>query len=155
MVSDLGVFGEDWEAMAMISEKGTKLRMRSGERLWNEEGGGAFRFKSTHRAPNTQERNICTEMIVAREDETERARSQAGRPRRGRPAPPCQVLAPVFWKFLLIPSSFGYLGALVQKRKERIEGKRTKGSILRYGTACTICSASSIMSGPKSCFSTI
>jgi hypothetical protein len=33
MVSDLGVFGEDCEAMAMISEKGTKLRMRSGERL--------------------------------------------------------------------------------------------------------------------------
>ena len=65
MVSDFGVFGEDCEAMAVISEKGTKLRMRSGERLWNEEGGGAFRFKSTHHAPNTQERTVCTEMNVA------------------------------------------------------------------------------------------
>ena len=65
MVSDLGVFGEDWEAMAMISEKGMMHRMGSGERLWSEEGGGAFWFKSTHRAPNTQERNVCIEMNVA------------------------------------------------------------------------------------------
>ena len=36
MVSDFGVFGEDCEAMVVISEKGTKLRMRSGGRLWNE-----------------------------------------------------------------------------------------------------------------------
>ena len=39
--------------------------MESGERLWNEEGGGTFRFKSTHRAPNTQELNVCTEANVA------------------------------------------------------------------------------------------
>ena len=65
MVSDLGVFGEDCEAMAMISEKGMKLGMRSGGRLWNEEKEGAFRFKSTHRAPNTQERNVCTETNIA------------------------------------------------------------------------------------------
>ena len=97
-------------------------RTESGGRLWIEEGRGAFWFKSTHRAPNSQERDVCTEMNVAREDEAKWARSQAGRPRRGRPAPPCQVWATVFWKFLLIPSSFGYLGALVQKRKERIGG---------------------------------
>ena len=80
MVSDFGVFGEDCEAMAMMSEKGMMHRMGSGERLWSEEGGGAFWFKSTHRAPNTQERNVCTEVNVALEDEAERARSQAGRP---------------------------------------------------------------------------
>ena len=55
MVSDFGVFREDCMAMAMISEKGMKLGMRSGGRLWNEEEEGAFRFKSTHRTPNTQE----------------------------------------------------------------------------------------------------
>ena len=55
MVSDFGVFGKDCEAMAMISEKGTKLRMRSGERFSNEEEREAFWFKSTNRAPNTQE----------------------------------------------------------------------------------------------------
>ena len=36
MVSDFGVFGEDCEAMVVISEKGTKIGMRSGGRLWNE-----------------------------------------------------------------------------------------------------------------------
>ena len=55
MVSDFGVFGEDCEAMAMISEKGMMHRMGSGGRVWNEEGGGAFRFKSIHRAPITQD----------------------------------------------------------------------------------------------------
>ena len=55
LVSDFGVFGEDCEAMAMISEKGMKLGMKSGGRLWNEEEEGAFRFKSTYRAPNTNE----------------------------------------------------------------------------------------------------
>ena len=33
IASDLGVLGEDCEAMVVISEKGMKLRMRSGERL--------------------------------------------------------------------------------------------------------------------------
>ena len=73
-------FGEDCKAMAVISEERKMHRMGSGGRLWNEEGGGAFWFKSTHRAPNTQERNVCTEVNVALEDEAERARSQAGRP---------------------------------------------------------------------------
>ena len=53
MVPDLGVFGEDCEAMTMISEARKVHGMGSGGRLWNEEGGGAFRFKSTHHAPNT------------------------------------------------------------------------------------------------------
>ena len=80
MALDFGVLGEDCEAMVVISEKGMKLRRRSGARLRNEEEERAFRFKSTHRAPNTQERNICAEVNVAREDEAERARSQAGQP---------------------------------------------------------------------------
>ena len=33
MASDLGVLGEVCEAMVVISEKGMKLGMRSGERL--------------------------------------------------------------------------------------------------------------------------
>ena len=33
MASDLGVLGEDCEAIVVISEKGMKLRMRSGEGL--------------------------------------------------------------------------------------------------------------------------
>ena len=33
MASDFGVLGEDCEAMVVISEKGMKLGMRSGERL--------------------------------------------------------------------------------------------------------------------------
>ena len=74
--------------------------MEFGEKFWNEEGGGAFRFKSTHRAPNTQELNVCTEMNVARKAEAEWPRSQAGRPRVGRPAPPCQVWAPGSWRLL-------------------------------------------------------
>ena len=57
-----------------------KLGKRSGARLRNEEEEGAFRFKSTHRAPNTQEQNVCTKMNVARELEAERAQSQADRP---------------------------------------------------------------------------
>ena len=118
MVSDFGVFGEDCEAMAMILEKGTKLRMRSSGRLWNEEEGRAFRFKSTHRAPNTQERNICAEVNVASEDEAERPQSQAGQPRVDQLAPPCQVWALVFWRLLLIPSFLWYFGVLVQKGKK-------------------------------------
>ena len=33
MASDFGVLGEDCKAMVVISEKGMKLGMRSGERL--------------------------------------------------------------------------------------------------------------------------
>ena len=65
MVPDLGVFGEDCEAMAVISEERRMNGMESGEMLWNEEVGGAFRFKSTHRAPNTQELDVCTETNVS------------------------------------------------------------------------------------------
>ena len=65
MVSDLGVFGEDCEAMVVISEERRMDGMKSGVKLWNEEGGGAFQFKSTHRAPNTQKLNICTVMNIA------------------------------------------------------------------------------------------
>ena len=64
MVPDLGVFGEDCEAMAVISEERRMNGMESGERLWNEEGGGAFQFKSTPLTLNTQELNICTECNV-------------------------------------------------------------------------------------------
>ena len=121
MVPDLGVFGEDCEAMAVISEERRMDGMESGEKFWNKEGGGAFLFISTHRAPDTQELNICTEMNIARVDEGERARSQAGRP-----APPCQVWAPVFWKLLLSLSFFGFVGALVQKGKERMGGREKR-----------------------------
>ena len=65
MVLDLSVFGEDCEAMAMISERRKMTRTESGGRLWIAEGRGAFWFKSTHRAPNSQERDVCTEMNVA------------------------------------------------------------------------------------------
>ena len=108
-----------------------KLGKRSGARLRNEEEEGAFRFKTTHRAPNTQDQNIWAAVNVAREDEAERPQSQTGRPRVGRLVPPCQVWASVFWKLLLIPSFLGYLGVLVQKREERIEGKRKERSSLR------------------------
>ena len=42
MVPDLGVFGEDCEAMAVISEERRKNGMESGERLWNEKEGEPF-----------------------------------------------------------------------------------------------------------------
>ena len=65
MVPNLGVFGEDCEAMAMILEERRIDGMKSGGMLWNKEGEGAFQFKSTHRAPNTQELNVCTETNVS------------------------------------------------------------------------------------------
>ena len=61
MVPNLGVFGEDCEAMVVISVEDTMDGMNSGERLWNEEEGGAFRFKSSPLAPNTQEVNVYSE----------------------------------------------------------------------------------------------
>jgi hypothetical protein len=67
-------------------------------------------------------------MNIARKDETEQPQIQAGRP-----APPCQVWAPGFWRLLLILSFHGYFGVLVQKMEERIEGKRKERSNLRYG----------------------
>ena len=68
MVSDFGIFGEDCEAMVVISEERRIDGMKSGVKLWNEEEG-AFRFKSTPLAQNTQEVNVCTETNVARVDE--------------------------------------------------------------------------------------
>jgi len=117
--------------MVVILERSMKLKMRSGAKLRNEEEEGAFRFKSTHRAPNTQDQNIWVAVNVAREDEAEQPQSHTGRPRVGRQAPPCQVWAPVFYKLFMIPSFLGYLGVLVQKREERIEGKRKERSSLR------------------------
>ena len=55
IASGLGVLGEDGEAMVVISEKGVKLGTRFGERVRTKEERGAFRFKSSHRAPNTQD----------------------------------------------------------------------------------------------------
>jgi len=104
MVSDLGVFGEDCEAMVVISVEELVDEEKSAERLWNEEGRGGFWFKSTPLAPNTQEVNICTEWNVARVDEGEGAQSLDGRP-------PCQVWAPVFWNVRLTLSFFVFLGA--------------------------------------------
>ena len=63
MVSDLGVFGEDCEAMVVISVEELVDEEKSAERLWNE-GGGAFQFKSTPLTLNTQELNICTECNI-------------------------------------------------------------------------------------------
>ena len=68
MASVFGVLGEDCKAMVVISEKGMKL----GKDLVQD---CETRFKLTHRAPNTQERNICAEVNVARVDEAERPRS--------------------------------------------------------------------------------
>ena len=97
-------------------------RRSSGE-FWNEEEGGASRFKSTPFTPNTQEVNIYNDCNVARKDAGERARSQAGRPPLGWPAPPCQVWLQASGRILLGLSIFGHLGALVQKRKEKHGGE--------------------------------
>ena len=98
---------------------------RSGGEFWNEEEGGASRFKSSPLAPNTQEMNVYNDCNVTRKDEGERAWSQASRPPMGRPAPSCRVGLRASGVFLLGLSIFGQLGALVQKGKEsRGERKR-------------------------------
>ena len=87
--------------------------------------GEASRFKSTLIDPNAQEVNVYNNWNIARKDEGERARSQAGRPPIGRPAPPCRVWLRASGVFLLGFFIFGQLGALVQKGKEsRGERKR-------------------------------
>ena len=78
----------------------------------------ASRLKSTQIDPNASKMNVCRILNVALKDEGERARSQAGRPPIGRPAPPCQVWLRASGVFLLGLSIFGQLGALVQKGKE-------------------------------------
>ena len=55
MVSDLGIFGKDYEVMGVISVEDVMDGMNSGERLWNKEEEGAYRFKSSPLTPNTQE----------------------------------------------------------------------------------------------------
>ena len=87
--------------------------------------GDASQLKSTQIDPNAPEMNVCRILNVAQKDEGERARSQAGRPPIGRPAPPCRVWLWASGVFLLGLSIFGQLGALVQKGKEsRGERKR-------------------------------
>ena len=114
MVPDLGVFGEDCEAMVVISEERRMDKMKSGVKLWNEEGGGAFRFKSTPLAQNTQEVNVCTETNVARVDEG------------GRPAPPCQVWSPVFWNALPLSFLFQVFGCFGPERERKNGGKEKR-----------------------------
>ena len=64
MVSDLGVFGEDCEVMAVISVEDVMDGMNSRERLWNKEEEGAFQFKSSPLAPNTQEVKFTTSVTL-------------------------------------------------------------------------------------------
>ena len=51
MASDLGVFGEDCEAMMVISMEERKDEMKTGGRIENEQMGEAFRYKSRLFAP--------------------------------------------------------------------------------------------------------
>jgi len=88
MDADLGVFGEVCVSMGVISMEKSVDEERSRGEFWNEEEGGASQFKSTPLAPNTQEVNVCTDCNIARKDEGQRARSQAGWPPLGQPAPP-------------------------------------------------------------------
>ena len=64
MVSDLGVFGEDCKVMGVISVEDVMEGMNSGERLWNKEEEGAFQFKSSPLAPNTQEVKFTTSVTL-------------------------------------------------------------------------------------------
>src|SRR6185312_6542962 len=92
----------------------------------------ASRPKSTQIDPNAPEMNVCRILNIARKDEGERARSQAGRPPVGRTAPPCRVCLRASGVFLLGLSIFGQLGALVQKGKEsRGERKRDTNPRIR------------------------
>ena len=81
--------------------------------------GDASWLKSTQIDPNTPEMNVYNDLNVARKDEGERSRGQAGWPLLGRSAPPCQVWPRASRIFLLKLSIFGHLGALVQKGKEK------------------------------------
>jgi hypothetical protein len=45
MAPELGVFGEDCEAMAVTSVEEWKDEMKTSGRLWDEQMGEAFRFK--------------------------------------------------------------------------------------------------------------
>ena len=62
----------------MISVEEWRNEENSGEECWNEEEGEASRFKSTQIDPNALEMNVYNNLNVARKDEGERARGQAG-----------------------------------------------------------------------------
>ena len=126
MDADLGVFGVDCESMGVISMGKWMNERRSGGGFWNEEEGGASRFKSSPLAPNTQEVNVYNECNVTRKDEGEQAQSQAGRPHLGWPPPPCELWLRASGRFLLGLSIFGHLGVLVQKRKEKHGGEEER-----------------------------
>jgi len=64
VVSDLGIFGKDYEVMGVISVEDVMDGMNSGERLWNKEEAGAYRFKSSPLAPNTQEVKFTTSVTL-------------------------------------------------------------------------------------------
>ena len=113
MGADLGVFGEVCESMGVISVEEWKNEEKTSGECWNEKKGEASRFKSTLIDPYTQEMNIYNDLNVARKDEGERARGQAGRPPLGRSAPPCQVWPRASGIFLLGLSIFGHVGVLV------------------------------------------
>jgi len=91
MAADLVVLGEGCASMGVISVVEWKNERNSYGDGLNEEEGDASWLKSTQINPNAPEMNIYNDLNVAQKDEGERARSQAGRPPLGRPAPPCQV----------------------------------------------------------------
>ena len=121
MGADLGVWGEGCASMGVISVEKWRNEENSGGECWNEEEGGASRFKSTQIDPNATEMNVNNDLNVARKDEGERAGGQVGRP-----APPCQVWPQASGIFLLGLSIFGHVGVLVQKRKEKHEGEKER-----------------------------
>jgi hypothetical protein len=86
---DLGVLGEDCTSMGEISVVERRHKENSGGEGLNEGEGDPSRLKSTQIDPNAPEMNVYRILNVARKDEGERARSQAGRPPLGRLAPPC------------------------------------------------------------------
>jgi len=109
-----------WDVI-VISVEEWRNEENSGEECWNEEEGEASRFKSTQIDPNAPEMNIYNYLNVARKDEGERTRGQAGRPPLNRPAPPCQVWPRASGFFLLGLSIFGHLVAFGPE-KERKDG---------------------------------
>ena len=115
----LGVLGEDCASMGEISVVEWWHEKNSGGEGLNEEEGDASRLKSTQIDPNATEMNVYNIPNIARKDEGERARSQAGRPPFGWPAPPCQVWPRASGMFHLGLYIFGHLGASVQKGKEK------------------------------------
>ena len=69
MDADLGVFGEVCVSMGVISMEKSVDEERSRGEFWNEEEGGASRFKSSPLDPNTQEMIVYNDWNIARKDE--------------------------------------------------------------------------------------